>query len=142
MTPVVAAITRLRAMVTLTAIVGTNIVNQHYTQRPTLPAVLAFEVDAFGGQHLRGADGLTRARIQVECRSESKVTTDAMAAAVHGDGLLWNASGLFGWVGSVGSPATDIVNVEDGGRRSGYDADELRQYWVQRDYIIVLRGIA
>ncbi len=140
MTPVEAVITRLRDQAPLTAIVSTRIVNQHYPQTPTLPAVLAFEVDAFNGQHLRGPDGFARARVQVECRANSKPVADAVAAAVHGDGL---DSGLFGFAGSVGgSPAFDIVNVEDGGRRSGYDADERRQYWVQRDYMVMYRGTA
>ena len=142
MTPVVAVIARLRDAAPLTALVSTRVVNQHLGQNPTLPCVVAFEVDAFNGQHLRGPDGLGRARVQVESRAATKPVVDAVAAAVHGDGLGPNASGLFGWMGSVGSPSFDIVNVEDAGRRAGYDADELRQYWVQRDYIVKYRGVA
>ncbi len=140
MTPVDAVIARLRDQSPLTALVSTRIVNQHFHQKPVLPAVLAFEVDTFSGQHLRGPDGFSVARVQTECRATSKPVVDAVAAAIHGDGLGESASGLFGWAGSAGD--VDIVNVRDGGRRSGYDASELRQYWVQRDYLITYRGLS
>lgn len=146
MTPVVAVLTRMVSMVPLTTMLGTGyatrIVNQHYDQKPQLPAVLAFEVDSFSRQLLRGPDGLSRSRVQTEVRADSKPVADSIAAAVHGDGLGEDASGLMGFIGPIGSPSFDIVNVEPAGRRSGYDADELRQYWVQQDYIVVSRGIA
>lgn len=143
MTPVVAVITRLRAMTPLTDLVGSRIVNQHYEQKPELPAVLVFEVDAIEGeQHLNGPGAsFSVARIQTECRALRKPVADAVADAVHGDGLGEDASGLYGWIGSLGgSPSFQIVNVKHGGRRSGYDAEALRQYWVQNDYLVIYRG--
>lgn len=144
MTPEVATIHRLLDVTPLTALVGTRIYNQHLPQKPTLPCVLVFRATGpFGGQHLRGYGGSSWARVQVEARAASKATADAIAAAVYGDGNGEDASGLFGWIGSVGgSPGFRIFNVEDAGGRSGYDADELRQYWDQRDFIVRFLGVA
>lgn len=143
MTPVVAAITVLRDASPLTALVGTRIYNGTSGQHPVLPCVVVWTISEVRGLLLRGPDGLARARVQVESRATTKPVVDAVAAAVHGDGLGAQASGLFGFIGAVGgSPAFHIVNVESSGYREDYDADQLRQYWVQRDYMIHFRATA
>lgn len=143
MTPVVAAITVMRDSAPLTTLVDTRVYNGILGQKPTLPCVLAWTISHVSRQLLRGPDGISRARIQTESRAVTKPAVDAVAAAVHGDGLGEQASGLFGFIGAVGgSPSFQIVNVEDAGLREGYDADELRQFWVQRDYMLIFRGIA
>lgn len=141
MTPVVAAIARLLQCAPLTALVGSRITNWHAPQAPTLPCVVVAKIWVGGGQHLRGPDGIARAHLQVESRATSRPVADAVAAAVHGDGLGADATGLFGFSGNVSG--FEIVNVSDAGNgRDGYDAAELRQYWSSRDYMVLFRGVA
>lgn len=143
MTPVVAAITVLRAIDALDDLVDARIYNGISGQHPVLPCVVVETISEVTRQLLRGPDGIVRARVQVESRARTKPVVDAVAAAVHGDGLGTSASGLFGFTGAVGgSPSFQITNVESVGYREDYDADELRQYWVQRDYMIHFRATA
>lgn len=144
MTPEVAAITRLLDVAPLTALVGQRVYNQHLPQTPTLPCVLVFRATGpFTEQLLRGPDGISNARVQVEARALTEQSAAGIASAFHGDGLGQNASGLFGWIGTVGgSPSFAITNVKAVGGGHGYYSDELRQYWNRRDYMLFFRGVA
>lgn len=140
MTAAKAAHARLLNISALTALVGTQITVGKFAQQTPLPAVCVFLIDAIDDQHLRGPQGTPTARITVESRARTKAGVDAVAEAAHGDGLGTHATGLYGWIGTIGSPSFRIDNVRDAGRREGYDADELRQFYVQHDYFIDYRG--
>lgn len=114
-------------------------------QKPTLPAVRVQRIGGVREQHLRGPQGQTITRVQVD--SFVADTGDAYAAVtdlaeeVKGDGLGDQASGLWGYKGSMGSPAIQIDNVEivhDG--TPEYEAEELRLVRIRQDYLVHWRA--
>lgn len=91
-------------------------------------------------QHLRGPGAFTMTPVQVDSYVPLS-TTDALdtcleiAAAVRGDGLGENASGLWGWIGmGAGDPGSiDVVQVEalnDG--ETTYESDEILRVRVRQ----------
>lgn len=132
---------RLLAQSGVTALVASRIYAQTLPQSPTLPAVRLQVISEDEALHLRGTNGLLRTRVQVdsiaEVTSGSDVRADATAvdAAVHGDGAN---SGLCAYTGVSGGIHIESVLPAD--RREGYDAEELRQYVVSRDYYVTFRA--
>lgn len=142
MTPELAVASRLVALSPVTAIVGPRVYMLKLPQRPTLPAVRVQRISGLRGQHLRGPDGWTRTRVQVdsyvsESAADAYATVTALADAIRGDGLGPSASGLWGWIGELGSPPIRInnVEVEDDGDVQ-YEGDELRLLRLRQDFML------
>lgn len=130
----------------VTALVSTRVYTVKLPQRPTLPAVRVAVVNDPRGQHLRGPNGARRGRVQVDAYADEASGTDpnaaanAVASAIEGDGLGENASGVFGWKGSIGSPPFEVMNVyHAAGRRVEYEAAERREVRVMLDYYVWYR---
>lgn len=142
MTVVEAIADRLSTIAEVSAIVAERIYAVKLPQDGDLPAIRIQRIDEDEGMHLRGSSGLHRARVQVDSVTEEASGVDARAdaialdAAVHGDGA---GSGLCGWRGDIGSPPFTITGILPAGVREGYDAAELRQYKVMRDYWVSFR---
>lgn len=142
MTPEDAVATRLLAIGAVTAIVGARIYMLMLPQHPTLPAVRVQRIPGERGQHLRGPDGITRTRVQVdayaaEAGADAYSSVVALADAIRGNGLGPSASGLWGWIGTLGSPSLRVVNVTiegDGGVE--YEGDELRLLRYRQDFML------
>lgn len=132
---------RLLAIVAVTAIAGTRIWIEKLPEHPTYPCVRVGLVSDGTGQHLRGPDGLFAARVQVDaCAREGSddvySIAAALEAAIYGDGLGTQASGLFGWIGFIGSPAVAFKHVDAGPRLVRFDPEEKRVLTMTRDYFI------
>ncbi len=145
MTPEEAVRARILALSAVTALVSTRVWTEKLPQKPIFPCVVVQEVTDSEGQHLRGPSGLCVARVQVEAQAMEVSGTDpyaaaaTLAAAIHGDGLGTAASGLFGWIGAIGSPPFQIRGVKAGPRTRRYDAGELRVMTILRDYLVTYR---
>lgn len=124
--------TRLLAISGVTALVLTRVHAQVLPQSPTLPALRVQRVSEVEDMHQRGSAGLLRARVQVDTVTTSnRAAAVAIDEAVDGNGA---GSGLKGWRGVVGS--LRIVLIEPAGVREGFDAEELQQYKIMRDYFV------
>lgn len=142
MTAVDVTIERLEDISALTALVSTRIFASHLPQGVTYPALLVRFVGENVDQHLRGRIGLQKDRVQVDAYalemsgSDPYGVANAVADAVKGDGLGSDATGLFGWIGTVGGspPTARVRNVELLGRFEDYDPAEQRLVRVSRDY--------
>lgn len=142
MTAVDVAIERLEDVSAVTALVGDRIYASHLPQGVTYPALLVRFVGEGVDQHLRGRNGLQRDRVQVDAYALETSGSDpygqanAVAEAVRGNGLGTTATGLFGWIGTVGGspPTARVRNVELLGRFEDYDPAEQRLVRVSRDY--------
>lgn len=133
---------RILALSAVTAIAGQRVWVDETPQSPTYPLVLIVNVTDLQGQHLRGPDGVRTARLQTEARvrnidgTDAKAQAVALSDAVHGNGHGTAASGVFGWIGTIGSPSVRVLNVSADERRTLYDAEERRVVRVVRDYLI------
>lgn len=137
---------RLLAISALTALVGQRVYPMVIRQGEKRAAVRFQVIDEDAPQHLRGPAGLQTTRVQTDAyvtvsESQTPLTdVEAIAAAIHGDGLGTSASGLFGFVGDLGgSPAQlRIVNVRRAVKRGAmYEHDNevvrlrvMQDYWV------------
>lgn len=130
---------RLLDQATLVALIGSKVYATTLPQTPSLPAVRITQIGRAELMHMRGPVPLYRARVQVDSVSWTKEEADAVDAAVEGDGLGTSATGLKGWRGSIGSPAVVIDAVLPIDVQEMYEAGELRQYWVMRDYFVWFR---
>jgi hypothetical protein len=123
---------RILAVSAATGLVGARVYTDLLPQSPTLPAVRVQRIDEFESAHLRGAGGPYRARVQVDAVATTLAGAFALDAAMHGDGA---GSGLSGWSGNTsGSPAIWVWSILPIDVRDDYDAEELRQFRVMRDY--------
>lgn len=129
----------------LTALVASRVYSLQLPQNERRASVKMQGISRDAPQHLRGPRYPAKSRIQVcayvyESQSSDALgDAEAIMDAVHGDGLGPNATGLFGFVGSIGgSPATfRIANVELAYERgSFYEGDENRKVGFQRDYLV------
>lgn len=137
-------IERLESVTAATAIVSSRMYALNPPQQPTTPYLRVQRISSPIDQHLRGPQYPAAWRFQVDaCASESDGgdplgTVEALSAAVIGDGLGDSASGLFGWVGTLGgSPTTiSVRNVEllHAGDRE-YFPDEMRMVRVRTDFL-------
>jgi len=137
---------RIEQLGAVTALVGTRVYLDKLPQAPTYPAVRVQLVDDLSSQHLRGPNGLARGRVQVDAFAHEESGVDPyaqvarLAAAIHGDGLGPSASGLEGWIGTLGSPAVEIVECARVLRLRRYDPDELQVLTMSQDYIVGYRA--
>jgi hypothetical protein len=137
-------IERLEQVSGVTALVGTRLYAVNAPQRPTTPYLRVQLISPNREQHLRGPSYPAQYRFQVDaCAAESDGgdplgTAQDLSAAVIGDGLGDEASGLFGWRGVLGgSPSTIAVqNVEllHAGDREFFP-DEMRMVRVRTDFM-------
>lgn len=133
---------RIAGLAAVIALVGDRVYTDVLPEAATFPCVLVKLVDDLTGQHLRGPDGHPIARVQVDALVREASGVDAytqvvtLADAIHGDGLGTAASGLFGWIGGVGSPPLEIQSVTGGTRTPRYDPEELRVLTMSRDYLV------
>ena len=142
---------RLSDLSALVALVSTRIYQLVLRQNRVLPAVRMAVIPGMQGQHLRGPDGLWRTRVQIDAYAKEAdgiawySQAAAVAAAVRGDGLGSNATGLWGWIGeSGGSPAEiGVQNVEL--THSGmpeYEAGEEHRVRIRQEYVVVWRELS
>lgn len=143
MTPEEAVAARLLAVMPVTAIVDDRVFMLKLPQGENRAALRVQAIPGLRDQHLRGPVGMERTRVQVDSYVCEAPSVDAyaqartLAAAVRGDGLGASASGLWGWIGELGSPPTRIHNVEllvDGSPE--YEADELERVRIRQDYMV------
>lgn len=138
-----AVVARLMSLAAVTALVSATdaaharIYLDKLPQSPTYPCVRVTLVSEVGEGHLRGADALKPATVQVDCYARELSGVDpyalvtAVAAAVHGDDA---GSGLSGWSGEIGSPAARVRGCQRVDRRRYYDPEELRVVTMSQDY--------
>jgi hypothetical protein len=137
---------RILDLAAVTALVSTRVYMLKLPQQPTLPAVRVQLVADNVEQQLRGPDGIRRGRVQVdiyaaEAAGSPYASVTAVADALDGDGLGTNASGLFGWIGDIGSPALEVLNVRYAApRRAWYESEEKRQVRMMLDYYVEYRS--
>jgi hypothetical protein len=130
---------RLLAMSPVTSLVASRVWTGILPQEPAVPAAVVTEISEVPGTHLRGPMATTESRVQVDAWATTKASADALAEAINGDGLGSSATGLRGWVGSLGSPAFDVQAILPGDARTEYFADEKRLWRVSRDYRVFWR---
>lgn len=134
---------RLLMISALTTLVSTRVYLDKLPQTPTYPCVRVTLVAETSAGHLRGADALTSALVQVDAfaREVSGVDPYALATAVsdavHGDDA---GSGLSGWTGQVGSPSPTVQGCQRVTRRRSYDPDELRVLMMSQDYRVWIQA--
>lgn len=128
---------RLLSIGAVTALVSQRVYVQVFPQHVTFPAVKVQRVSQIEPMHLRGPVAMYRSRVQVDSVGMTLSAAYGVDAAVQGDGLGDVASGLKGWTGSIGgSPGFVIHAIEPAGVQQDYNADELKQYRVMRDFMV------
>jgi Protein of unknown function (DUF3168) len=136
---------RIAGLGGVTALAGARVYLDQLPQSPLYPCVRVSLVDDSDDQHLRGPRDAQHARVQVDAFAQAGSGTDpyataaALAQAIHGDGLGPGASGISGWIGSVGSPPVTVVGCRRVARTRRYDPDELRVVTMSLDYIVWYR---
>lgn len=136
---------RVASLSAVTAIAGARVYLDTLPQGVTYPAVLVQLVDDPDRYHLRGPEGLCRARVQVDAYVHEESGVDAyavvaeLAAAINGDGLGRSASGISGWAGGVGSPPFEVTGCLRLDRMRRYDPEELRVLSMRQDYYVWYR---
>lgn len=116
----------------VTALVGQKVYVLMLPQSVMPPAVRVQRISGNEDMHLRGVNDLRTARIQVDSVGSGGATAEDVDAAIH--------AGLRGYRGVVGE--IDIRLIEPVSVRSLYDADELKQYKVARDYQVNYKDAA
>jgi hypothetical protein len=125
----------------VTAIVSARIYQLKIPQNATFPAVRVQEIDEPSMYHLRGENGLTAARVQVDCFVKEDSSGDpygtlrTLANATH-DAL--SAQTFM----NVGSPTErEVAACFRQNRRVMYEGDELRLLRMLQDYIVWSRAV-
>jgi len=136
MTVAAAIRARLLDLAPVTALVSARVYVLRLPQSPALPAVRVQQIDAVDPFHFRGPNGLSRARVQVDSVGDTVAEAEAVDAAVYGDGLGSDATGLAGWFGALGSPAFVIDAILPIDVRQLIDPEELNQVRVSRDFFV------
>lgn len=115
----------------VTALVGQRVYTKMLPPTVTLPAIRVQRVSEVEELHLRGPGNLRRARVQVDAVGGSGADVEAVAAAVHGDGVT---TGLRAFRGT--ESGIRIVLAAPAGLRDDYIGEEMRQFRVMRDYMV------
>lgn len=134
--------TRLVGLSPVTALVpAVRITNGVFHQDTTLGAIRVNDIsEGLEDFHLRGPVDRHVSTVQVDCVAASLASANAIADAVHGDGLGSSATGLSGFVGSVSSTTVDAVRPQF--KHQYFDAEERRQWVHVRRYEVQWRGAA
>jgi hypothetical protein len=136
---------RVNSLPAVAAIASTRVYLEKLPQSPTYPCVRVQLVDDPQLYHVRGPQGSRRARVQVDAFVQEVSGVDpqarvsALSAAIDGDGLGRDASGLSGFIGGIGSPPFEIQGCFRVDRTRRYDPDELRVLTMSQDYMVTYR---
>lgn len=132
---------RVAGLSPVTALASSRVYLDQMPQSPQYPCVRVQLVDDLSAYHLRGPNGRGTARVQVDAFSKKASGVDPyqgasdLADAINGNGLGANASGLSGFVGTIGgSPGVEILGCFTIDRRRQFDPDELNVVTVSQDY--------
>lgn len=141
-----AIIARILTLSPVTALTSTRWWLLKLPQSPVYPAGRVQLIDDPEGYHLRGPDGTTRARVQVDMYVDEHKALSLgrnpydllaeIADAVDGDGKGPDATGLSGWHGDIGSPAFHIQGCFRIDRGVRYDPEELQVLTMSQDYYV------
>lgn len=137
---------RVAALAAVVSLAGSRVYLDKLPQSPTFPAVRVQLIDGLAGYHLRGPDGVSKARVQVDAYAHEDSGADPYAAvmaltdAINGDGFGTAATGLSGWKGEVGSPPFIVLGCFRTNRLRRYDPDELRLLTMSQDFMVWYRG--
>lgn len=145
MTPEQAVLDRVMALSPVTALVSTRVYLDQLPSSPVFPCVRVVQIDDPQSYHLRGPSGIGQARIQVDAYGKQSGGYDAavaLADAIRGDGKGPDASGLSGWIGTVGSPAFEVLACHRLDRRRTFDPDERQVLTISQDYRVTYRAAA
>lgn len=130
---------RLAQLSALVALVGARIYQVKAPQSATFPLVVVRHISENETLHLRGTNGLLSDRVQVDAYAEESSGADpraaarAVDAAIRGDGA---STGLIGWTGALGSPATTVWAIRPAGVRESYEEQPKKVYRVMRDVFV------
>lgn len=137
---------RLLSLSPLASLVGTRIYPGILPQGEVRASVTLQNVDKVIGQHLRGPVYPGESRLQTVAYVTASQSTDEwnevqrIGAAIFGDGLGEDATGLFGFIGSIGgSPAAfRIANVSCPYSRGPYYEfdNEVRRCCFHQDFYV------
>lgn len=135
---------RLLALTDVTDLVSTRIYTTLAKAGAGYPHIIVRDIDDFEGSHLRGADGVIRARVQVDAAMTTKTGQDAktvcgnVLAACDGPG---DGTGLAAFAGSAGgSPGVAVLAIMRGtGAPDRFDGDEQEVLLTGRDYHVTYR---
>ncbi len=137
---------RLLSLTALTTLVEQRVYQNVIPQREVRPSVKLDRISEDAPQHLRGPMAPQTTRVQTCAYVTVKGSTDpfgdvaAVGAAIHGDGLGREASGLFGFSGDIGdSPAEiRILNVRRAYTRGPFyeHENEVVRAGLQQDYLV------
>ena len=134
---VVAAVReRILSLSSVTAAVSSRVYAQILPQRPDLPAIRLQRISDVGSMQLRGIGGVRRARVQCDIVATSRETALAILEDLDGPGDGSAMLGFRGTVGSPGSPGVEIDCIAPANITERFDADDLTQYKVIRDYFV------
>lgn len=75
--------TYLLTVTAITAMVGDRISIDHSDQGDQEPRLVLFDISSIQGHTLRGADGLPRARVQIDCIGTSRQQADELGELVR-----------------------------------------------------------
>lgn len=130
----------LLTLTPVTELVGTRVRLVRLRQsEATFPVIRVQRISEGEPMHLRGSAGIQTARVQIDSIAKEGSGIDAYAVArsvdeaVHGPG---DGTGLCGYSGSLGSPGIRFHAIIPAGVREGFDAEELQQFKVMRDYMV------
>lgn len=131
MTPEQAVRAYLLTVGAVTALTGQRIYQLKLPEKPTLPALRIQLIDEPKNYHLRGHDGATRARVQIDAYGSEAVSGDPYAAVTTLAAVVDDAIG-----GKVfTSEGLRLSGVFLASRRVGYEADTLRLVRCTHDFI-------
>jgi hypothetical protein len=139
---------RLLAIAPLTALVGQRVFEVVLPQNEKRPAVRFLVLGAPRPTHRRGPVNHLLQRVQVDSYQpigpiNPLADANAIAAAVLGNGLGDQATGLAGWRGELGGspPQLHIVDVDvtnDG--QATIEMDEIRRVRIRQEYRVCWRA--
>ena len=134
---------RVEGLADVVAIAGSRVYLDKAPQGTAYPVVVVQLVDDVNGYHLRGPNGLQRARVQVDAYAHEGSGVDAyavassLADAINGDGLGPYASGLSGWYGHIGDdPGISVQGCFRIDRTRYYEAEEVQHVRIRQDYYV------
>lgn len=134
-------IVRLRhlAITGFTTLAGTRVYRLLLDQGATLPAARVTQVAMTESLHLRGRSGLRVERVQCDYYADTLAAAVALADAAYGDFSAGAPTGLAGWSGSIGSPATQVDLIDPATRHEFYEDEEDGTAIVTQDYYVHYR---
>ena len=134
--------TRLVSLSPVTTLVPSGrITNGAFAESTALGAIRVNDIsEGLEDFHLRGPLDRHVSTVQVDCVAASLASANAIADAVHGNGLGSDATGLSGFTGVVGSTVVDLIRPQF--KHQYFDAEERRQWVHVRRYEVQWRGAA